>query len=135
MLPKSSPIYQKRWGEFAIELEAHNIVDDSGKTVPKRKVFEKLYSEENDIQLSLVVSGMHEKYKLLPRKEFDEAILRQQAIDEITRDELFNRSVKIARRFDIKDSFDEVIKFMVEAMLHALEHRKDIENAVKKQVK
>jgi len=138
MIYKSSQESRKSWGQFSSDLQKYSIVDPQGNVIPKRYVFEKFFNEdagEQQVQLLLIVAGMHEKYSLINRKEFDESILRQQLIDEMTREELSSRAVKIARRFNIKDNFDEVVKFMIEGMLHVLENHKQIDDEIKSKLK
>ena len=135
MIYKSTLASREYWCKFSVKLQQKSIVDSQGKVVPKRLVFEKLYKDNGDqVQLELVMSGIHQEYTLVPRKDFDDAILRQQRITELTRDELYDRAVKISRRFDVKENFDMVIRLMVEGMLHVLDHHKKIEDVIKKQV-
>ena len=138
MIYKSSQQSRKSWGQFSADLQKFSIVDSQGNVIPKRYIFEMLFNEstcEEQVQLSLVAAGLHEKFSLIERKEFDEAVLRQQIIEEITREELTSRAVKIGRRFNIKDNFDEVVKFMVEGMLHVLENHRQIDDEVKARLK
>jgi hypothetical protein len=138
MILKSSQATRKAWGQFSIELQEFSIVDPAGNVIPTRVVFESLYDEDNgdnQVQLALIVSGMHVSYSLVKRKEYDDAILRQQLIYDTIREEVHTNAVRIARRFAIKENFDEIVKYMTEGMLYVLDNHQKIESAIRDKVK
>jgi len=121
------------------ELQKRSIIDvDTEMVISKRAIFDLLYDDgrgDEQVQLLLVLSGMHQSYALVHRKEFDQAIFEQQAIDDSTREELRARAVRIARKYEIGENFDEVVKYMIEGMIHVLDNHKQIQASIRDAVK
>jgi len=132
---KSSQDQRKAWVDFAVNLQTYSVVDLQGKVIPKREVFEKLYDPVNDVQIQLLISGMHWSYKLISRKEYDDAVILQQFINDITQDEIKRLAVNIARKHKLKGRFDETVSMMVNGMLHVLNNHEEINKAIESRLK
>jgi hypothetical protein len=132
MLFKSSQKSCEWWAKFALALQKYSILKN-GTVQNKREVFEMLYrdNQSDQIDLELIMSGVHSDFTIEKRNDFEQSILDNQAIGDATRDELHIRAVSLARRFSISQDFDLVVSYMVEAMLYTLENQIQINKSIR----
>ena len=130
-LPKTSAKYREAYCNFMVALKEFSIV--KGECVQsKRKVFEEYYSEGSDTAIALIISGHHPMFSLVPRDSYDESMLHQQLITDITHEVVTARAISMARRFSVTENFDVTVNLMAEAMIDALENSHTIESEIKK---
>lgn len=113
-------------------LEEYDILDESGMILRKPDLFNELYSETGgNVGLYLIMENSHPVYSLRHRKSFDKALVEQEHILELTRNELTQRAIGIARRIGTCENFDNSIMLMVEGMIDVLDNHKEIEKNIK----
>lgn len=135
MIYKASPHKRDYWGKFSLKLQEYSITDLHGKVQNKREVFDKLYvegglTEYGQVDLALLMCGMHQKLLLVRREAFDDSLQQDIHIKEVTTDELKTRAINLARGHNI-DNFDMTIDLMVLAMGDVLENHRQIEQNIK----
>ena len=132
MIYKSSQICREWWGKFSLKLQEYSIKGLDGKIIPKREIFEQLYKEGTpQIPLFLIMSGSHPAYSLVPRDNYDKAILKQQCIDEAIHELVSSWAVGILRDSESPTTFDECVKMLTDGMLFALDNQELVEACIK----
>lgn len=119
---------------FMLSLQDKKIMSPGDIIMNKRQVFEELYAEgtSSQVELQLVISGVHDKYYLAQREDYNSAVNEQQYIDECTREELAQRALSVIRQ--VPPGAD-TLETMVEAMLHVLENHIEINRAIRERIK
>lgn len=136
MLYKSTPHYREAWGKFSLSVQPYKILSASGLPMSKLEVFNMLYVADDKYQtdLELVAHGMHPMFSLEKRLDLDQALIDQQQAEDLTMQELRDRAVSIALAMGGCFDFDYTVSMMVQAMVHVMENKGQIEQSIKQRV-